>query len=250
MSAIEAEIDAEAVAPRESHVRVVRVWDLPLRIFHWLLVIAIASAYVTAELGGEWAVWHGRIGSFVLALLVFRLIWGFVGTQHARFSSFLPTPRRVIAHLAGRWQSAGHNPLGALSVIALLSLVAAQVATGLFSNDDIAFSGPLSSWISRSASEQLTGWHAQIFNVLAGFIVLHVVAILFYLLVRRSNLVAAMITGKKPVPGGRELAPVRHLPWRFLAAVLVAVSVSSLTFREGSSTPAEAVAAPTATADW
>jgi cytochrome b len=232
-------------------VRVVQVWDLPLRIFHWSLVIAIAAAYVTAEFGGsEWAHWHGRIGSFVLALLVFRVVWGFIGTQHARFGNFLPTPARVAAYLSGRWQRAGHNPLGALSVIALLLLVAAQVITGLFANDDIAFAGPLSSWVGTSASDWLTGWHQQIFYLLASCIGLHILAILFYLLIRKSNLVSPMITGKKAVVTSHPSAAPRHLAWRFVAAVFVAATVAWPTFRDSSSVHAETVAPPVATADW
>lgn len=229
----------------------VQVWDLPLRIFHWALVVAIVAAYVTAEFGGsEWAQWHGRIGSFVLALLVFRVVWGFIGTRHARFRSFVPTPARVATYLSGRWQGAGHNPLGALSVIALLLLVAAQVVTGLFANDDIAFAGPLSDWLGKSASDRLTGWHQQLFYVLAALIGLHLVAILFYLLVRKSNLIAPMITGKKAVTSGEPSMVIRHLRWRFVAAVLVATTISWLTFREASSHRADTAPPPAATADW
>src|SRR5688572_2400570 len=117
MSAIPIDTGTDAAEEsRAGSVRVVQVWDLPLRIFHWALMISILAAYVTAEFGGsEWARVHGWIGSFVLALLVFRVIWGFIGTQHARFLSFIPTPARVAAYLNGRWQGAGHNPLGALS---------------------------------------------------------------------------------------------------------------------------------------
>ena len=251
MSAIPIETNTDAVAQAESRRRIVRVWDLPVRIFHWSLVIAIAAAYVTGEFGGgEWAIWHGRIGSLVLALLVFRVIWGFIGTEHARFRSFVPTPARVTAYLQGRWQSAGHNPLGAFSVIVLLTLVAAQVGTGLFANDDIAFAGPLADWIGKGASERATSWHEQIFYVLAGFILLHILAIVFYLLVRGANLVAPMITGNKWLPDGQHLPAERHLAWRFVAAVLVATTVSWLTFRDVSSVQPEAAPPPAATADW
>lgn len=231
--------------------RVVQVWDLPLRIFHWLLVIAIVAAYVTAEFGGSaWADWHGRIGSFVLALLVFRVLWGFIGTQHARFLNFLPTPARIRAYVAGRWQGAGHNPLGALSVIALLLLVAAQVVTGLFSNDDITFSGPLADLVGKGTSDRLTGWHQELFYVLAAFIGLHLLAIVCYWLIRKSNLVAPMITGKKVLATGESPRATRHLAWRFAAAVIVAAAMSWLTFRDSSSPQAETVAPPAATPDW
>jgi cytochrome b len=252
MSTIQLDVETEtqAAVRHQSHVRVVRVWDLPLRIFHWSLVLAIAAAYVTSQLGGEWMRWHGRIGSLVLALLVFRVVWGFIGTPHARFASFVPTPRRVIAYVQGRWRGVGHNPLGALSVIALLTFVAAQVVTGLFSNDDIGFAGPWSDWIGKSASERLTGWHAQLFDVLAGFIFLHLLAIVFYRVVRRTNLVAAMITGNKSVPNAQETAVVKALTWQFVVAVSVAVSVPWLIFRDTPPAQAEAAAVPSATAEW
>lgn len=253
MSAVPIEVDVDSAAEGRSRpARVVQVWDLPLRIFHWALVVAIAAAYITAEFGGsEWVEWHGRIGSLVLALLVFRVVWGFIGTQHARFRNFLPTPARVAAYLSGRWQGAGHNPLGALSVIALLLLLAAQVFTGLFANDDIAFAGPLSDSVGKSTSDWLTGWHQQIFYVLAGCIGLHIVAILFYLLVRKSNLVAPMITGKQAVVTGEPSAAVpKHLAWRFVAAVFVAALVAWPTLRDASSAHAETVAPPAASADW
>ena len=253
MSAVPIEAGAPADAQRASGTRAatVQVWDLPLRVFHWALVLAIAGAYVTAEFGGsDWADWHGRIGAFVLALLVFRIVWGFIGTQHARFVSFAPTPGRVVAYLKGCWQGNGHNPLGAISVVALLLLVLGQVATGLFSNDDIAFAGPLSSAIDKDTSDALTGWHEQMFYVLAALIGLHVVAILFYLLVRKSNLVGPMITGNKPASNGEATSVPRHLGWRFAASVLIAATVAWLVFRDVPDATAEAAAPPAATVDW
>ena len=252
MSSVPAEVVVDAAEPREqTQARVVHVWDLPLRIFHWSLVIAIAAAYITGEFGGsEWAHWHGRIGAFVLALLVFRVIWGFIGTHNARFLNFLPTPARIAAYLRGAWRGVGHNPLGALSVIALLSLVAAQVFTGLFANDDISFAGPWSSWVDKATSDRLTGWHQQLFNLLAGLVGLHVLAILFYLLVRKANLVAPMITGKRVLSADHPTAAISYLKVRFLVAVSVAVTVSWLAFRDSAAPQAEANTPPAATADW
>jgi cytochrome b len=178
----------------------IHIWDLPLRLFHWLLAIAVAAAYVTAKIGGSLIDWHGRIGIFILGLLVFRILWGFVGSTHARFLTFFPTPSKLIAYLKGRWHGIGHNPLGALSVFALLAVVAAQVGTGLFANDDIAFVGPLFGFVDKSVSDRLTGLHNTIFDLLLGFIVLHVVAIVFYRWIKKTNLVVPMLTGKKQVP--------------------------------------------------
>lgn len=177
----------------------IHIWDLPLRLFHWLLVVAIAAAYVTAKIGGPLIDWHGRIGIFILGLLVFRIIWGFIGSTHARFQTFFPTPRRIVAYVKGRWHGIGHNPLGALSVFALLAAVGAQVGTGLFANDDIAYTGPLASLVDSDASLRLTAWHNTAFDVLTAFLVLHLAAIVFYRLVKKNNLVAPMLTGKKQV---------------------------------------------------
>jgi len=191
----------------------IHIWDLPLRLFHWLLTVAVAAAYVTAKIGGSLIDWHGRIGIFILGLLVFRLLWGFVGSTHARFLTFFPTLPRIVAYLRGRWQGIGHNPLGALSVFALLAVVAVQVGTGLFANDDIAFVGPLFSFVDKSLSDRLTGLHNTIFDLLVAFIVLHVVAIVFYRWVKKTNLVVPMLTGKKQVPKALAVAvaggPVR-----------------------------------------
>lgn len=178
----------------------IEVWDLPLRVFHWLLVSTVIAAYITGELGGLLTDWHGRIGILALGLLVFRLIWGFVGSTNARFSSFFPTLTRVSAYLKGGWQGHGHNPLGGLSVLALLGILAALVLTGLFANDDIVFEGPLFNLVSKDISDQLTGWHELIFNILAVLISLHVAAIAFYLKIKKINLVTPMVTGKKKVP--------------------------------------------------
>lgn len=176
------------------------IWDLPHRLFHWLLAISVAAAYITAKLGGEWIDWHGRLGIFILGLLTFRIIWGFVGSTHSRFVTFFPTLPRLLAYLKGRWQGIGHNPLGALSALALLTAVAVQVGTGLFANDDIAFEGPLFDVIDKPFSDKLTSWHNTTFNFLLALIVLHVLAIFFYRWVKKNNLVKPMVTGKKEIP--------------------------------------------------
>jgi cytochrome b len=179
----------------------VKVWDLPLRLFHWTLVLAVTAAIITGKIGGEWADWHGSAGLAVLWLVVFRVMWGFVGTTHARFANFFPTPGRTIAYLKGTWQGIGHNPLGALSVLALLTLIAAQVGTGLLANDDIAFEGPLAQFVDRSFSNEMTGWHVRIFYGLATLIGLHIASILFYAWVKKHNLVWPMFTGWARLPG-------------------------------------------------
>jgi len=178
----------------------IHIWDLPHRLFHWLLAVSVTASYITAKIGGELIDWHGRLGIFILGLLVFRIIWGFIGSTHSRFATFFPTVSRIVAYLKGRWQGIGHNPLGALSVIALLATVAIQVGTGLFANDDIAFEGPLFDLVDKSFSNKLTSWHSTTFYVLLGFVALHIVAIIFYRWVKKTNLVVPMLTGKKEIP--------------------------------------------------
>ena len=188
----------------------IHVWDLPHRLFHWLLAISVVAAYITAKIGGEFIDWHGRLGVFILGLLVFRVIWGFIGSTYSRFSTFFPTFSRVKTYLKGQWQGIGHNPLGALSVLALLLAVAVQVGTGLFANDDIAFEGPFFDLIDKDLSDRLTGLHSTTFYILLGFVVLHILAIVFYSLIKKNNLVKPMLTGKKEVP--RALAESLTVP--------------------------------------
>lgn len=182
----------------------VRIWDLPTRLFHWGLAIAIPGLVLTANIGGNAMVWHFRLGYCVLTLLMFRLIWGFVGGKWSRFGAFAYSPTRLLRYLrtgGSLHDSVGHSPVGALSVFALLGVLLAQVGTGLFSDDEIAFSGPLTRWVSAAVVEQATRYHADIGQyLLLGLIGLHMLAILFYVLVRRQTLVRPMIDGDKRLP--------------------------------------------------
>ncbi len=173
------------------------VWDLPLRIFHWLLVVGVLGAYITATLGGSLIDWHGYFGVLVLGLLLFRLIWGFAGTFHARFANFIPTPARLLSYINGQWQGAGHNPLGALAVFAILITALFIASSGLFANDDIAFQGTWSNLVDKALSDTLSAWHSLAFDVLLVLIVLHLAAIGFYRWHKKQNLVLPMLTGKK-----------------------------------------------------
>jgi len=215
------------------------VWDLPTRVFHWLFVLTICAQYTTAKLGTTWMPWHFRLGFFMIGLLTFRIIWGFVGPKHARFSSFLKGPGTVLAYLKqvhkvkDALHSVGHNPLGALMVIAMLALVAAQVTTGLFSTDDIAFTGPYYPTVSNDLAERITGWHHMIFNFIIAAAVLHIAAIAFYTFVKRQRLVPAMVHGHKPaehVPA-QESIPHSYLG-RALIVILIAVGAVYLVQRE------------------
>ncbi len=175
----------------------VKVWDLPLRLFHWLLLIAVVGALISVQLKAM--DWHGRFGLAVLGLLTFRLVWGFIGSTHARFLSFAPAPSDLIAYAKGRWSGLGHNPLGALSVFAILSVLVWQSASGLFTDDVIAYTGPLRSLVSGETSSFLTSWHSRMEWVIYGLIAMHLGAIAFHELGKRERLVKPMITGFKRV---------------------------------------------------
>lgn len=206
--------------------RSIRVWDLPLRIFHWSLAILVVIAYVTVELGGNFMDWHGRAGLMITGLLVFRLAWGAVGSTYARFSSFLPTLRSLSDYLRGSWQGQGHNPLGALSVIAMLAILLWQAFSGLFSNDDIAFNGYLYALVSRDTSDWLTGWHKRGYWIILALVVLHITAIMFYRLVKKIDLVKPMITGKKRVTDTEGQLP-RGGGWKaFVLAATLAIAAT------------------------
>lgn len=175
--------------------RRVGIWDGPTRIFHWLLVLAIPALWWTAE-NGEIGL-HVTLGIGVTALLVFRILWGLIGSSTARFGNFLKGPRAVMSYLNGNAvEGVGHNPIGGWSVAAMLLVLVAQVGLGLFAeSDDTGLLGPLSTMVSPDAAARITDLHGLLFNVLIGLIVLHVAAILFYAIARRRNLVGPMITG-------------------------------------------------------
>ena len=182
----------------------VRVWDLPTRLFHWLLVTCVVALVVTGKVGGNATEWHARLGYTVLALLLFRLVWGFVGGRWSRFRSFLYTPGHVKAYLGGRPHPdhlVGHNPLGAGSVFAMLVVLLAQAGTGLFADDEIAFTGPLNRFVSTARGLALTSYHRNVGQWLVyALVALHLAAIVFYVRRKRQVLVRPMITGDKEVP--------------------------------------------------
>jgi cytochrome b len=202
----------------------VRVWDLPTRLFHWVLALSVVASIVTAKIGGAAMVWHFRLGYLAAGLLLFRIVWGLVGGRWSRFASFLYTPTRVWAYLRGQRDpvgrdEVGHSPLGALSVWALLGFLVAQVGSGLFADDEIANVGPLNRFVSGRTAQLLTGWHKEIGeSVLIALLVLHVAAVLFYRWWRRQDLVTPMITGDKSLPAG---TPASADGWRQRVAALV-----------------------------
>lgn len=200
----------------------IRIWDLPTRLFHWLLVVAVAGAVGTGQVGGSLIEWHGRIGLLIVGLLAFRLAWGLIGSTYARFAQFIPTPPRISAYLRGERRTEGHNPLGALSVFALLILLTAQTLTGLAANDDIAFFGPLFELAGKELSNRLTGLHHLMSDGLLILVGLHVAAIVFYARIRKQNLVKPMITGWKEEGEGESASGGGILP--FAVALLLALA--------------------------
>jgi cytochrome b len=159
--------------------------------------MAVIGSFVSVKLGGNAMIWHGRFGYLVLALIVFRLIWGFVGTHHALFVNFIRFPKAILAYLKNPTETPGHSPLGAISVMVLLSLFLAQALAGLFASDDIAFDGPLAKYVASSWVELLTSFHRLNEWVLLTLVGVHVGAILYYKYAKRINLISAMVTGDK-----------------------------------------------------
>lgn len=173
------------------------VWDLPLRLFHWLLAACVTGSFISAKIGGNAMVWHGRFGLVVVGLLVFRLVWGFVGSTYARFFQFVRGPSAIVAYLRGQWHGEGHNPLGALSVMGMLGTLLLLVSTGLFANDDIAFEGPLYALVGKDLSDRVVGIHRLIEPLIILLVVAHLAAIAFYVRIKKETLIMPMITGRK-----------------------------------------------------
>lgn len=179
------------------------IWDLPLRIFHWSFALTVLGAWYTSEQDGELVDLHMQFGYIALGLLTFRILWGVVGPKHARFSSFLPSPKQLVSYLKNsnnkneEQKIAGHNPLGALMVVLMITLISLQAISGLFINDDIFSSGPYYGSFSKEFEKIMSFIHHNTFNFMIAAIILHVGAIAFYWRVKKQNLVLPMITGKK-----------------------------------------------------
>jgi cytochrome b len=190
--------------------KIIRVWDLPIRLFHWLLVLCIAGSLISVNLGGNAIEWHAYFGYSILTLLIFRFIWGFIGSKHARFSSFIPTRRAILEYLQGRTvRVLGHNPIGALSVFALLFVLSVQVITGLFVDDEIAFQGPLAKYVPNFIVSFLSEIHEGNQVVIYTLITIHISAIWFYKKLKGENLIKPMLTGDKEIDPSEE---VSYLP--------------------------------------
>ncbi len=202
--------------------RVVIVWDAPTRLFHWLTVALVAAAYATWRL--NWMVWHGRVGVALLALLLFRLLWGFFGSETARFSRFLASSRTAVQHLKFALlrepdRQVGHNPAGGWMVLLLLLLLLAETLSGLYVANDIADVGPFTEIVPAPVANAIETSHAIVWDVLLAAILLHVVAIFAYAAAKGQNLLRPMITGTKVLPAS---LPAPRLASPARAAVLFA----------------------------
>jgi cytochrome b len=204
------------------------VWDLPVRIFHWLLVAAFAGAFVTNRLGVAYFGWHELCGYAVIVLVAFRIVWGVVGTRHALFRNFVRGPRETLRYTAsvlrGRPQAyPGHNPLGALMVVVLLVALGVQAILGLFGNDEIVNVGPLYGYVSDAVSLRLTSLHRHLFYWIAAAIGLHVAAVVAHRVLHGERLVKAMITGRKPahIVGDRDAIRASRIGLAALVLVLL-----------------------------
>jgi cytochrome b len=207
--------------------RRIKVWDLPVRVFHWAIVVLILLAWGTQEFNRmEWHVW---IGYSILTLLIFRIAWGFIGSDTARFGRFLRSPIAAMTHLVhiGRREAdkeIGHNAAGGWMVLLMLALIGVQASTGLFANDDANTEGPLMHFVSKDTSDWLSHIHSLNFTFIEIAIVLHVLAIILYAVLKRQNLVRPMVTGVKIMPDDVAVPRLVNPVWA-LAVLAVAVGI-------------------------
>lgn len=228
-------MSAGAPSTADAKIRV-RLWDGPTRLVHWALVVLVGVSWWTHEIGRM--DWHRWSGYGVLGLIVFRIFWGFFGGTTARFGAFLKGPAAVAAYARtvfkpGSAALPGHNPMGGWSVLAMLLSLVAQVSFGLFAVDvDGIESGPLSQYVSFDLGRQFAEWHEVSFNILLGLIALHLAAVVFYLVVKRDNLVGAMVTGRRLMAS--EPKQIRFAPWWMaLVGIAIAAGVAYVVMKGG-----------------
>jgi cytochrome b len=207
--------------------RPVLVWDFPTRLFHWLLVALVTISFASGKIGGNAMWYHERCGEAILALLIFRLVWGFIGSTPSRFRTFLAGPSTVVRYALTLFRREpdhhlSHNPLGGWSVVAMLLVLFIQAGTGLFANDDIATQGPLYKWVSKAVSDRLTSIHRLNHDVIIALVAVHVAAVLFHLIYKKENLITPMITGIKSWKGSQSEKMIHKPLW--LAALVAVIS--------------------------
>lgn len=205
-----------------------RIWDLPTRLFHWIFAALIVFSFVTGKMGQM--EWHVLSGKTILALLLFRIAWGFTGGGYARFTEFVKGPGGTIGYALGMLRGTarrylGHNPLGGWSIVAMLVLVALQASTGLFTTDDIYTDGPLAHLVSDATRKQLTTIHRTSINFLVVLVGLHVLAALYYTFVKKDNLIVPMVTGDKTVEGAAPPAAACAAPWLSWVLIVAALAL-------------------------
>jgi cytochrome b len=219
----------ESATQQKQPSRPVLVWDVPTRIFHWLVVVLVAAAYATSKL--NWMDWHVRIGETLLALVLFRLLWGFFGSETARFHTFLSAPAAAWRHLRHVFHreadlQVGHNSAGGWMVVLLLALLLGETLSGLFVNNDVADDGPLTQWVPAAIANAITALHTILWDALLVAVVLHVLAIAVYAVAKGHNLLRPMVTGRKHLPE-RIRAPRQASV--MLALLLLVVSATAVT---------------------
>lgn len=218
-----------------SHTQPIRIWDLPTRLFHVLLIVCVVGLVITGEVGGEVMRLHFLLGYGVLTLVLFRLVWGFVGGHWSRFVNFVPSPSQLRAYMqAARTHDAppsiSHNPLGALSVLAMLVVLALQVFSGLMSDDEIAASGPWTSLVPNTWVELATAYHTEVGKVLLiALVILHVAAVLYYKRCKNEDLITAMIQGDKEAPASTPIS--RDAPSSRLFALSILFACAYAVFK-------------------
>jgi cytochrome b len=211
----------------------INVWDLPVRIFHWLLVLSFIGAFVTNWLGVRYFKYHAWCGYSILILVAFRILWGFVGTYYAQFWHFIPGITSLKTYIQSALKRcgkphAGHNPLGALMVVLLLAALGVQAITGLYSNDEISNMGPFYGYVSNELSLKLTGIHKGLSYWILAAVVAHIGAVLIHVKLKREPLIKAMYNGKKPVQQYDENLISIQSSKSILALVIVAALVGLL----------------------
>lgn len=204
------------------------VWDLPVRIFHWAFVCVLIGLWYTSEQDNGLIEIHIKLGYIALGLVLFRIIWGFCGTKHAKFRNFLPNLSQIKIYIKDARKGnvsnfIGHNPLGSLMVIFILLAVLLQATFGLFISDDVFSAGPYNGVLSKEIEKLFKTLHSNGFNVIATLSFLHIVAVLYYLIFKKQNLIKPMLTGKKLLNNANRNESIRHS--KLLRAVLIAIVV-------------------------
>jgi cytochrome b len=206
------------------------VWDLPVRLFHWCLVISLLAAWYTSDGERNLIDYHLKIGYFILALIIFRIFWGILGTKYARFYQFIPNKLTLLNYLKNvkkekNYNTVGHNPLGALMVLLMLMLVLSQAVSGLFMNDDVFTTGPYYGSVSGAIQDFMSSIHHNVFDIILVVSALHIGAVFYYLLVKKANLIVPMITGYKRTESDKNNQGIKSSKLLFALVIVIVVAL-------------------------